>query len=56
MVEINNVPKTAYKYRFIVARIVDNEYWYWGAYNGPLDAFKAASEISGQIFRIEDIK
>ena len=47
---INNMPEYASDYEFIVAREVDGEYWFWGAYADGFKAEKAAIEIGGVIF------
>ena len=50
VIKINNEPKYASDYEFIVARKVDNEYWFWGAYEDGFRAEKAAIEIGGVVF------
>ena len=40
---INNKPASADNYEFIVARKVDNEFWFFGAYS---DGFKAGNVAS----------
>lgn len=47
---INNQPEYASHYEFIVARLVDGEYWFWGAYSDGYKAEQAALEIDGLIF------
>ena len=42
---INNVP-TTHK-RFVVARIVDGECWYWGSWDNADDAQRIATELEG---------
>lgn len=42
---INNVPDYANDYRFIVARYVDGEYWFWGAWNDRNKANEVAIEL-----------
>lgn len=44
---LKNVPMYAYNYKMIVARWVDNNWWFWGAYNELNSALAAASEIDG---------
>lgn len=47
---INNMPEYAKDYEFIVAREVDNEYWFYGAYVNGFKAEQVAVEINGVIF------
>ena len=49
-IKINNEPSYARDYEFIVARKVENEYWFWGAYEDGFIADRAASEIGGVVF------
>ena len=42
---INNKPAYADDYEFIVARKVDDEFWFWGAYENGFIADRIASEI-----------
>ena len=44
---INNLP-TDHK-RYVVARIVDGDYWFWGSWDNKEDAQRAVSEISDSI-------
>lgn len=44
-----NMPEYANDYEFVVAREVDGDYWYWGAYSDGFKAEKAAVEIGGFI-------
>lgn len=47
---INNKPKYADDYEFIVARKVDDKYWFYGAYSNGFQADQIASAINGVIF------
>lgn len=47
---INNMPEYAKDYEFIVARKVDDEFWFWGAYSNGFQAELVAGEINGVIF------
>ena len=38
MTKINNLPTYAKNYKYIVARLIDGDWWFYGAYN---DGFKA---------------
>ena len=49
-VEINNYPEYADKYNYIVAREVEGEYWFYGAYD-RLKADAVAREVNGKVFR-----
>ncbi len=44
-VNINNVPEDTERY--IVARIVEGEMWYWGSWKEKHDAETTAKEIDG---------
>lgn len=46
---INNMPAYATDYEFLVVRKVDNDLWFWGAYNDHDKAYDAAEEIDGFI-------
>lgn len=47
---IKNLPSYATNYAFIVAREVEGEWWFWGAYNDAFDANMIAEAINGDIF------
>ena len=49
---INNLPRYATEDKYIVARAVDGEYWFWGSWDADHgeDAYNAAIEIDGQVF------
>ena len=42
-VKINNVEKYAMNKKYIVARVVDHEFWFYGAYNDIKWAEEAAT-------------
>ena len=44
-----NVPDYAYHYEFVVARQVEDDLWFWGAYSDGFKAEKAACEIGGVV-------
>lgn len=51
-VTINNVPEYAKeKGKYIVARYVDNEWWFYGAYEEGT-AGKVATDVGGEVFRL----
>lgn len=47
MKKINNLPKNKKINNYIVARKVENELWYYGAYGDSNRAFYIAQEING---------
>lgn len=47
---IKNMPDYADNYEFIVARKVDGEYWFYGAYANVCEANKVAADIDGVVF------
>lgn len=44
-----NAPESAYHYEFVVARQVDNDLWYWGAFTNGFKAEQVAREVGGII-------
>ena len=50
MGHIKNLPGYANDYTYVVARKVDGEWWFWGAYNDFRAAGDAAWEIDGDVF------
>ena len=46
---INNLPAYANEYKYIVARRVDGELWFWGAQNDRNKANEVAIEIDGEV-------
>ena len=53
MMNINNMPRYAENYDYIVARRVDGEYWFWGAWNDRDRANEVALEEGCVVFRNE---
>jgi len=51
--KINNLPEYAKDCKYIVARLVDNEVWFWGAYEDLEKAFQSANEVSGIVVERE---
>lgn len=47
---INNMPTYAKDYKYIVARYVDGEYWFYGAYNEKDRAMRVALQVCGTWF------
>jgi len=56
---INNVSKTAGNHPYWVIRYVNNEWWFWGAYDDDKVAAQVAWEEGGEIalakYHMEDI-
>jgi hypothetical protein len=46
---INNIPDYAGNFTYIVARLCENELWFWGAWNDEEVAYKVAAEIGGLV-------
>ena len=46
-VEVKNCPKYVEQYDYIVARLVEGDLWFWGAYSDLDKATKAANEVKG---------
>jgi len=53
MIEIKNLPP--YHERYVIAKHIDGNYWYWGSWSSEEEAYKVARNISGYVFdRNED--
>lgn len=52
---VNNLPEYASEYEFTVCRMVDDEFWFYGAYHDLERAGVVALEIGGVVFRTEQI-
>lgn len=55
MVTILNVSAYALNYKYIVARYVEGDWWFYGAWNEQDRAYRAALMEDGEVFRTEDI-
>ena len=44
-----NAPEYADRYEFVVAREIDNNLWFWGAYANGFKADAVAREIRGVV-------
>lgn len=53
MVKINNLSNKLERY--VVARRIDGEYWYWGTYTEMESATVAAKFIDGEVFESKDV-
>lgn len=51
MTQIKNLPEYAKKYQYIVARRVDSQLWFWGAWNDKNKANEIALNIGGVMIR-----
>ncbi len=49
MPHLINAPDYANDYEFIVARQIDNDFWFWGAYTDGFKAEQVAIEIGGVV-------
>jgi hypothetical protein len=49
MLNVNNVSKYAKSKRFWVVREVDEEYWFYGAFDDVTEAFKSAKAIENAL-------
>ena len=49
MLNLINAPEYASHYEFVVAREIDGDYWFWGAYADGFKASTVACEIDGII-------
>jgi len=47
--KVNEVPASAMKYAYIVAREHADAMWYWGAFRKEEDALECAREINGVV-------
>lgn len=49
---VNNLPSYAARYKYVVARSVDGELWFWGAYDERENADEAAESIEGIVLEV----
>lgn len=49
MLNLMNAPESASHYEFVVAREIDSDFWYWGAYSDGWKADQVAYEIGGVV-------
>lgn len=54
MVKVNNLPEN--HNRYVVARRVDEDLWYWGSFADKDRANAVAMEISGEVIDYEEIR
>ena len=55
MITILNCSDYALTYKYIVARYVEGDWWYYGAWNEANRAYEVAMIEGGQVFRTEDV-
>lgn len=48
MIEIKNLPP--YHERYVLAKHIDGNYWYWGSWSSEEEAYKVARNICGHVF------
>jgi hypothetical protein len=53
--KINNVPNYTKEYGYIVARYVDGEWWFWGAFETIEEAVRVAQEVNSHAFNMVDV-
>lgn len=51
--KIQNCPEYAKDYEYIVCSVVDNEFWFYGAYKNGFKARQVAAEIGGIVHHNE---
>lgn len=54
MMNLMNMPEYANDYEFVVAREIDGDFWFWGAYENGFKADQIAHEIGGVV--IHDVR
>lgn len=47
--KVNNVSENAKKYPWMVVRLVDDEWWYYGVWNDVNEAARVAAEEGGAV-------
>lgn len=54
---IKNIPAYAHDYDFIVARNIDGDFWFWGAYATYDEAVRASAQVAdSDVFRTSSIQ
>lgn len=48
---INNLPRYAAEYDYIVASVVDGDLWFYGAWNDESRAYEVARSINGTVVK-----
>lgn len=55
MITILNVEAYALSYEYIVARYVEGDWWFYGAWNDAETAYKIAMLEGGQVFKMKEV-
>lgn len=55
MIKILNVSKYAVDYKYIVARYIDGDWWFFGAWNDYDKATRVAMAEGGQVFNTDSV-
>ena len=56
MTIINNLSAYYTNYPFLVARLYNDNWYFWGSYRTHESAAEAAWEIGGEVFRLEEVE
>ena len=53
---VNNLPRSIDKYGYIVARAVEGELWFYGAWyeTQEAEAYQQARDVDGLVLKVED--
>lgn len=54
--KVNNVGENAKKYPWMVVRVHDGEYWYYGSWNSFDKAAEQAAEVGGCVVPSESVE
>lgn len=54
--KVKNVSGYAFEKEYIVARPVDGELWFWGAWSDKKKADATAKEVGGIVLRTEEVE
>ena len=54
--KVNNLPADAHDHKYLTFRYVNDEAWFYGAWDTYDQAFKQAREIRGYIIPIEEVR
>lgn len=55
MIQINNMNELAWKRKYIVCQNVNNEFWFWGAWDDVEKAHEVAKNIDGYLIVNEKV-
>ena len=48
-IKVNNVSENAHNYPWMVIRLVDGDWWYYGVWNNVNTAAQVAAEVRGAV-------